>query len=139
MVAFAAELGSAFGLPAGNTNKIGVMNMSDFVLDNAYGAASAVIYSQPIKLGDANALSVELTVVSGTTAATSALLVEISNDLANWSTTGITAPSTNFNSLAAPNFARGNFTGVSGRFARVKVTVHSTGAVVNVSAVPNRV
>lgn len=112
--------------------------MSDFVLDNAYGAVGAVLYSQPIKIGDMNALSVELTVISGTTAA-SALVVEISNDLANWSTAGVTAPTGPFTGLTGPHFVRGNFTGISARFARIKLTVGSTAGIFNVSAVPNKV
>jgi hypothetical protein len=113
--------------------------MSDFVLDNAYGAANAVLYSQPIKFGDMNALSVELTVITGTTGATNALVVEISNDLTNWSTVGVVAPSGPFINLTGPHFVRGNFTGITTRFARIKLTVGSTAGIFNVSAVPNKV
>jgi len=112
--------------------------MSDFVLDNAYGAIGAVLYSQPIKLGDMNALSVELTVISGTTGASS-VIVELSNDLTNWSNNGVAVPGVFTSVVTGPNFARGNFTGISARFARIKLTVGSTAGIFNVSAVPNKV
>ena len=113
--------------------------MNDMVIINAFGAAGAKLYSTPIKVGDQlNALQVALTLFSGSVATSNAVVVEMSNDLVNWSSSGATQ-SANFNALTGPNYAQANVTGVSARYARVVVTMGTGAGIVNVSAAPNRV
>ena len=115
--------------------------MAEYVIDNAFAGNSTTVVSQPIRMGEGNnSLQVGLTLISGTTiagAAPIALVVELSSDLSNWKDAASTT--TVFSNLTGPTFAEFNFTGISQRYARVKVTMAAAGAgIINVSAVPNR-
>ena len=62
----------------------------DLILDTVFiSLASGLAYSEPIAMGQNNALAVGVTTINGGTAATTCS-VEGSNDKANWGTTGIT-------------------------------------------------
>ena len=109
--------------------------MNEVLMQNAYATSTVIAYSQPIRMGDANALSISVTVVTGTTAAATALVVELSNDGINWTAT---TSGTTWDSKAAPNQVIGNVTSVTARMARIKITGAASGVIVNVAASPYR-
>ncbi len=112
--------------------------MADLVIFNAYSAASGKLYSNPIKMGDQfNVLLVGVTLFSGILATSNGVVVETSNDMANWSSTSVGAQPS-YTASSGPWYSQGTATTVYGRYARVVVTFGATGGIVNVSAVPGR-
>ncbi|MSP72090.1 MAG: hypothetical protein EXR76_07900 [Myxococcales bacterium] len=97
------------------------------LFDTLYLAPSTTLPSvsttQPVEMGDNNALSISVTLIVGSSAST--VDFEGSNDLTNWSTQGITNSLENLG--AAPSFTAGNVTTVAYVFARAEVLPRTPG------------
>ena len=104
------------------------------ILENLALAASATAYSQAIEMGENNAIGLGATMAAGSVVPT--VTVEGSNDLTNWSGTGITNSIT---ITASPSYVSGSASAITTRYARIKVAA-STGAIlISISANPQRV
>jgi len=103
--------------------------MQHRVVDNAYVALSANVYSGPIDMQGLSGLAIVGICVSGAGSAT--FSIEDSYDLQTWSVTGITLP---FTSIAAsPSFSSGVSVNIPYPYVRVKLTGVTSATVVRVN------
>jgi len=103
------------------------------VFENVQLPNGFVTTSQAIQMADNNTLSVSAALLVGTVVPT--LVVEGSNDLSNWSSTGITGTLT---ITAAPSLVTANFTGIAYAYVRVKLTGSTAATLLNVDANPQK-
>ena len=105
------------------------------LFDNLYLASGTgnINTSQPIQMGENNAVTVASTMIVGS--AGPALTVEGSNDLSNWSATGITG---SLAPAAAPSFLSANFTTIAYAYVRVRLAGGAASVIINVDAHPQK-
>lgn len=91
-------------------------------------AASAVEFSQPVSMAGANALSLTITVFSGSLAAAGVEVFE-SNDLENWKSRGSTFAS----QAVGSNMTTAGYGNIASAYVRFKVTAGGSATVLAMS------